>query len=221
MNKKILFAMSLIAMVALATSVHALSFGTSIKDSEITLARGGTGTFRILFFTRDSDTVRFSLLLEEPPEVFIIDYPETIELNSGSGNDYILIDNEYVSTKTLEIRVSVPVDADPGEHTVLLKASSSQEGQSPIGVNTEKTFLLKVNVLEGPSKSAVPETSENNTEDGIIENALTENKEVESMGESNEVSSPASGMVLTDNSYFWAILVFLIVLAAYLVYRKI
>lgn len=209
-------------MIVLATSVSALSFGTSIKNSSINLARGGTGTFRIMFFTRDSGTVRFSLSLEESPKGFTIDCPEMIELNSDSGDNYILIDNEYVRTETLEIRVSVPVDAEPGEYNILLKASSvSQENvQSPIGVNAEKTFLLKVNVMGNVAESGPSEISDG-PEANIVEGAITEDRDIKSIEESKEVSSPVSGMMTFDDSYLWILLVFLIIAISYLIYRKI
>jgi uncharacterized membrane protein len=197
--------------------VHALSFGTNIKNSEITLQQGGTGMFRILFYSRDEEPVTFILSLEDSPKGFSIRYPETIELNSGYESEYILIDNEYVGTKTLDVNVDAPTEAEPGEYEILLKASSvNQNEQSSIGVNTEKTFLLKVNVL-GQLESVIPE----NPEDSAVENPVEENREVKSMDISEDTSLPVSGMVISNDSYLWIFLVFLILIISYLIYRKI
>jgi hypothetical protein len=226
MNNKIKVLLILCMLIAFSMPVHALSFGTHVKNSEINLQKGETGIFRILFFSRDPNPVKFLLSLEESPKDFIIVYPETIELNSGSGEDYILMDNEYVSTKTLEVDVKVPFNAESREHTILLKASSisQNEQQNSLGVNTEKTFLLKINVLGGPSKSGTSETFiESSSEDDIVENILTENKEEDKIIEDDEEDgSPVSGMMLADNNiYFWLIFIALIALASYLIYRKI
>jgi hypothetical protein len=221
MNNKIKALIIFSMLIAMTVPVHALSFGSYAKNSEISLHAGGSGSFKILFYTRDDAPIKFVLSVDKPTN-FIVNYPEMIELNSDSSdNQYILIDNEYVNVKSVDVRVSIPSNAETGEYKILLKTSSfSQDAQqNSLNVNAEKTFLLKVNVLSGPAP--VKETGNE------VESPTNEDIPVDAVKNENSVSSenyvsPPSGMAAAENNTFlWAIILVIIVLVSYLIYRKI
>lgn len=224
MKKTIVFA--LMILLTLSTSVQALSFGTNIKNGELSLPRGGRGTFTILFFTRDPEPVMFSVSADYPDGLAIY-YPKTFELNSGlEGEDYILIDNEYVNAKSLDITVSVPTGMEPGDYSILLKATSLNQDQKTIGVNAEKTFVLKLTVLGYQTKAPqeIPEiedvivSDETDNNEDIVDVEKAENEAVDNESEASDMT----GMFVADSSTFLlAIIIIIIVLVSYLVYKKV
>jgi hypothetical protein len=207
--------------IAMTMPAQAFSFGSYAKNSDISLYAGGGGTFEIFFYTRDDAPIRFDLSVEKPTN-FIVNYPETIELNmDSSDNQYILIDNEYINVRSLDVGVSVPSGTEPGEYDILLKASSVSQDtqQNTLGVNAEKTFLLKVNVLSGPSPAA-PENIENAPANEDVQGIAVKNEKT--VTDDGSYVFPVSGMAVAENNAFlWAIVIVVIVLVSYLVYRKI
>jgi hypothetical protein len=164
----------------------------------------------------------FLLSLKEQPNGFIISYPEYLELDTNSSDgEYVLISNEYVKAKTLEVNIRVPLDAEPGEYKVLLKASSQNEQTNSLGVNMDKIFLLKVNVIGEYSE---PIKTENESKlDNEIENIVKIENETINIGRGIEKdASSISGMLIISNEmFFWAMLAILTFFISYLIYKKI
>ena len=135
--------------------VLSTSFGAFAKKDSVTVNRGYTATFEILFYSQTDEAAEFVLSLTESPAGLDIDYPESFKLDSTElKSEYVVISGEYVEGKVVDVDVTVPGDAVPGEHTILLKAVLSGGGNGGIiNVNAEKTFLLKVNVVSTTSGS--------------------------------------------------------------------
>jgi hypothetical protein len=232
MNKKNVLGLAFVIMIVLSSQAYALSFGAYVNTNEIDLYRGQEGSFKLSFYSRDDGPIEFSLSAERYPEGFIISYPETFELNSGSTGNYIIIENEYVEVKTINVMVSVPQNAKSGLNEILLKAipvnQDSQEGT--LGVNAEKTFLLKVNVLGGdvPASQQTETVEKPDKEIQEEENIETEMPETEPAAESKEENlegseeTSASGMYLIGNDriIFWGISIAVIALLSFIIYKK-
>ena len=134
----------------MSSSVHALSFGSYVKNDRLVLRNGESGEFKILFFSRDEIPVNFEISLKKSPSDFIINYPKVFDSSSYEG-EYVLINSEYVKASTITVSVFVPMDVEEGSYEILLNAltSSSDSQQNSLGVNTEKTFRLEVIVSNG------------------------------------------------------------------------
>jgi hypothetical protein len=234
MNKKMKLGLIFITLIILSSPTYALSFGTYVKNNEINVLRGGNDNFEIIFYSRDENPIKFSLTLKAYPNGFTITYPESFELNTGSGEEYILIENEYVKTKTIRINVDVPSDANLGEYEILLTSSSVNPSKQPnsLGVNAEKTFLLKVNVVD--QFLIIQQTSETKSkvevESQKPEEIIKEDKEagtvkikegVEDNIESIEETPPTGMLTLINNkTFFWVICIISIIFISYLIYKK-
>lgn len=229
MNNKTKIGLILFSLIAISSQAYALSFGTHVKNNEMSLYRDQTGNFELTFFSRDEGPIEFTLSLEKRPKGLDINYPESFELNSGSSGDYILIENEYVEVRTINVLVAVLADAEFGEHNIMLKASPINQDQQDgsLGVNAEKMFLLKVNVLGGspPIEQVVESGSLEEVESE--KDTKTEIKEDEIITEEQEITRDddpeISGLMLlfSDGSiFFWSVCAIIIFFVSYVIYKK-
>jgi len=163
-----LFFVGLLVIPNFASSV---SFGAYPKIDAIDVQAGQSGEFELLFFSRSETSPNFRLSIIESPEDFVITYPEVLDLDSAAlEEEYILISGEYVEAKVVKINAGVPSSVNSGEYGVLLKVTASDNGdENFLSVNTEKSFLLKINVIGGNSNEGTTNETQLKTDYTILE----------------------------------------------------
>lgn len=221
-----------------------VSFGAHPKKSLMNLEPGESGSFEILFFSRGEKALEFYLSVREYPKSFTINYPESFNLESGFlDEEYVLIDEEYVKGKVVNVDVKVPDNAKSGEYIILLNVLSvdTESKGGFLSVNAEKTFLLKVKVgsdsvvEENATIKSIggleiaPEISGTTSEEPLEENITTEEEqkiveEPETSDKEDKTTNPITGLLalVAENKLviFTSIVLFVLVLI-YFIHKKI
>lgn len=151
---------AIVLLLVVPSAVLSVSFGAFLKRDEVTLHRGETGVFEIFFYSRTDESAGFLLSLTQAPEGFDIEFPDSFDLESPDLKDeFVLISGEYVKGKVVEVTATALNAASPGEHAIMLKVASdgAEDGGGTLGVKTEKTFLMKVNLAGAASGSTLPD----------------------------------------------------------------
>ncbi len=178
-----------VLLVIIPYSGLSISFGAFPKKDIINIQQGGVGSFEILFYSRSEESPHFYLSAKDYPKNFIITYPESFDLNSGFlDEEYVLISGEYIKAKIVKVDVSVPITAKIGEYKILLNAIVSEgrdKSINSLNVKSEKTFLLRVNVIENSAETTGKiksvgglevESESENFENNLVKNFTDERK---------------------------------------------
>jgi hypothetical protein len=160
MSRRLLIgAVLAVVLIAMAGQAQAkLSLGSTQSSKQASIGQGGEGSFRIFLFNAHQeeeveiylgvyDDAGLSVRVE--PESLVVPYSEPGKC-AASGPGYACLGTPEgdVSARAVTVRVSVPFEAEPGEHIVVAYAATERQ-EGTLGSAQVRRFYFTVYVEEG------------------------------------------------------------------------
>ena len=195
--------------ILLSSEAYAISLGSIVKNDFAEIIDSESAKFKILFWNIETESYTLKLSIKESPEdwIVIID-PDDFVLDRTIGEEYISLPymNENIRAKVVNLFVKPDSDSKPGNYSVVIEAGSRTYDESG-GIKIVPERVLKFRIdLKGLVVS------------NDIENGLT--PENESVSRINELKTIYTTQNQIDKEYLYLIVMFLIILASIIIYKK-
>lgn len=191
-------------MMIFSTRAYALSMGSLVKNDFDSIAIGDSAKFTVLFWNIENDYKVELNVKEAPKDWIVIIEPNSFILNSSVGKDYIKLPymNESIKTTPVDIIVKPSESSKLAKYNVIItaKAESPTNG---ISFSQERVFKFVIEI----SNPLFFENSEKQNDVQIKENKNT------------QIEHPVTNQEKANFNYFYAIIIVLIFLISFLIYK--
>jgi len=187
-------------LIIFSAETYALSMGTVVKNDFAKIAIDESAKFTVLFWNVENESYQVELYVKEAPEnLVVIVEPNNFVLNSSTGKEYIKLPykNEYIKATPVDIIVK-PSSSKPGRYNISIIARSILP-QNNISFSQERIFKFLVEVEN-------PLYFESSNEQEVIQNHQNQYLEQENL-------------VDTSSNYFYPIVILIILLISFLIYK--
>ena len=198
-----LFRVIILFSLLLSSGAYAISMGSVVKNNFEKIANGESAKFTLLFWNIENESYRVILNVREiPHDWIVIIEPNNFVLNASVGEEYIKLPymNDGVKATPVEVIVK-PTTAKPGKYDISI-SSRTESPSDGISFSQERVFNFTVEV-ENPT--------------------FFEPSEEQSSNRYNEESTSSLAYDLNleeaNLSYFYIIIIIMIILFSFLIYR--
>jgi uncharacterized membrane protein len=209
MERVLLKSFAIIFFVLLSTEVYAINLGSIVKNDFAQTTNYESVKFKMLFWNVESESYTLKLTVKEAPEdwTVIID-PDEFVLNNSVGEEYIKLPymNENTRAKVVNLFVKPDLNSKAGNYSVFVEAETKTSDETS-GIEIVPQRLMKF-VIDLRGIETSDEVDSNIPPEGNNQNE-SENSELISTGEDIE-----------NNSYFYFIVLFLVIIASIILYKK-
>jgi uncharacterized membrane protein len=200
---KVFKLISIIIIFSIIISSETFALGTLVKKDFAKINIDESAKFTVLFWNVENDYVELNV--KESPEGWtIIVEPDKFVLNSSVGREYIKLpySPENIKATPVDIIAKPPESEAPGKYEVII-AANSKLPSSGIKFSQERLFVFKVEIenplfFKEPEKQTINQVEKN------------QNTPLEDSIKLETESSP---------NYFYAILIIIVFLSSFLIYK--
>jgi len=200
-----LFELIILFSLLLSSGAYAISMGSVVNNNFEKITNSESAKFTILFWNIDKESYRVILDVRELPQGWIIIIePNNFILNASVGKEYIKLPymNDSVKTTPVEVIVKPTTSTKPGKYNVSL-SSRTESPSDGISFSQERLFNFIVEV-ENP-------TFFEPSEEQIV-NQYNENESTSSL-------PYILNLEKNDLSYFYVMIIIIILLFSFLIYK--
>jgi uncharacterized membrane protein len=200
-----LFEVIILFSLLLSSGAYAISMGSVVKNDFEKITSSESAKFTLLFWNIDKESYRVRLDIRElPNDWIIIIEPNNFILNASVGKEYINLPymNDGVKATPVEVIVKPITSTRPGKYNITL-SSRTESPSDGISFSQERLFNFIVEV-ENPTYF---ESSEEQ-----IANQYKENESTSSLSYKLNLEN-------ADLSYFYVMIIIIILLFSFLIYK--